>query len=160
MRYIIIILFAFQILTLTACKKSDSMDFYLKAYKNGSNLTLSPYTGFKPLITKDTLVIVARCGEENIVLFIKNNGLGTYHSSDIKAYHYTTVGLDAVVSKYALNNNATNTIVLTQYDDVVTGTFNLNLSKTSGDANYADNLTLSNGTFRAKISNTYLDPYK
>ncbi len=84
------------------------------------------------MATKDTLFIMARNGEENIIIGIKQKGTGTYSPAEFKAYFYATIGLDVVVATYQLSNDPSNSINITDYDEtthVVKGSFNLAFKK-------------------------------
>jgi hypothetical protein len=151
------------ILSFAACKKDKQVAANEISAKKGtinwntSNLS----TGFKPLDTKDTLFIVAQNGEEDLVLAIKQKGAATYRPDEFKAYYYTTVGLDAVASKYHLINDPANTITITNYDEtthVVNVTFNLTLI--NNNSSISDKITFTNGKINAQLSDVFIDPFK
>jgi hypothetical protein len=126
--------------------------------------TTSVITGFKPLDTKDTLFIVAQKGEENIVIALKQKGVGTYQPAEFNAWYYTTVGLDAVVSKYQLYSDAGNWVTITDYNETghsIKGTFSLLFKSTykNGDS-LPDEVKFTNGKIDAALSDTYIDPLR
>ncbi|MDB5112575.1 MAG: hypothetical protein JWR67_3689 [Mucilaginibacter sp.] len=126
--------------------------------------TTDVYTGFKPLSTKDTLFITGHNGEENIIIAIKQKGAGTYQPGEFKAYFYTTIGQDVIVSKYQLYNDPANTIVITDYDEtkqIIKGTFTLVFKSTYIYNNtLPDKVTFTNGKISTQLSATNMNPYK
>ncbi len=126
--------------------------------------TINVITGFKPLNTKDTLFIAAQNGEENIVIALKQKGAGTYQSTEFKAWYYTTVGFDAVVSKYQVYSDPGNSVTITNYDEsahTIKGTFNILFKSTykNGDS-FPDEVKFTNGKIDAALSDAYMDPFR
>jgi len=145
-------------LLLCACKKENStkVEYTVSAQKNNTAwVAKNPYTGFVNATLKDSILIIARIGEETLGIKFKSKGAGTYLQPDVNAYFYTTVGLDVLVSEYKLSNNATNKLIINNYDEAgntMQGSFNLTFQKTRGDSKYfPDNIVFTNGMLKAQI---------
>ncbi len=140
-----------------ACKKENSTqpEHAVSAKKNNTDwVAKNPYTGFVNPTLKDSVLIIARVGEETLGIKFKSKGAGTYLQPEVNAYFYTTVGLDVLVSEYKLSNTATNQLIITSYDEgknTMKGSFNLAFQKTRGDSKYfPDNIVFTNGVLQAQ----------
>lgn len=151
---------------LNACKKDKQVSVTgISSVKSVSVWhAVNTRTGFKPLATKDTLFIIGQNGEENIVIAVKQKGTGTYGPAEIKAWFFTTIGLDVVVSKYQLEADAGNAVVITAYDvpnHTLKGTFNLSFRNTYKNyASIPDAVKFTNGVINTQLSVVFMDPYR
>jgi hypothetical protein len=158
---------AIMCLLSAACKK-DKKAVVVNGISSTKSIsawnTTNVNTGFKPLATKDTLFITGQNGEENIVIAIKQKGAGTYLPTEFKAYFYTTVGLDVVLSKYQLYSDPANSVIITSYDEtthLLIGTFNLLFKSTYRyDSSFPDEIKFTNGKINTALSDVYMDPFK
>lgn len=151
---------------LSSCKKDDNqIAAGLTVVKDGLAWNaLNVYTGFKPLDTKDTLFIVGRNNEENIIIALKQKGAGSYQQTEFKAYYYTTIGLDVIINKYQMDDNPNNSIIISEYNETtktIKGTFNLTLKSTYNYNNfYPGTVTFTNGKLNTQLSAVYMNPYR
>lgn len=145
---------------LSACKKDNSTakptGYSINANKNNvawASASLS--TGYVNPAIKDSVLIIAHAGEETLGIKFKSKGVGTYQSTEINAYFWNTVGLDAIVGEYKLTNDASNTLIINSYNEAkntMTGTFNLTLKKTYGiSSSLPDKITFTNGVITADV---------
>jgi hypothetical protein len=147
---------------LISCKK-DNLPTYqsITAKKDGVSWTASgtgARTGYKPMGTKDTLVIGASEGEQNLHIAIAQQGKGNYNGAQIKASYYVTVGYDVIVESYRLKDVPSNSVIITEYDEsrhTLKGTFTLTLKSTRD----AKEVKFTNGKFNLELKDQYYNPY-
>ncbi len=145
------------LLLMCACKKENSTktEHTVSAQKNNADwVAKNPYIGFVNPTLKDSVLIIARVGEETLGIKFKSKGTGTYLQPEVNAYFYTTVGLDVLVSEYKLSNTTTNQLIISSYDEgknTMKGSFNLTFQKTRGDSKYfPGNIVFTNGVLQAQ----------
>jgi hypothetical protein len=150
-----------------SCKKDKQQAavIHVSATKGTTDwATANVTTGYKPLDTKDTLFILAHNGEENIVIALKQKGVGTYQPAEFKAWYYTTIGLDVLIGRYALTSDAGNSVIITDYNETthsVKGTFNILFKSTYlYGASQSDEVRFTNGKIDATLSDTFMDPFR
>jgi hypothetical protein len=147
---------------LISCRK-DNLPAYqsLTAKKDGIGWQASGTTtgtGFKPMGTKDTLVIGAHEGEQNLNIAIAQKGKGNYSGGQIKASFHETVGYDVIVESYRLKDVPGNSVIITEYDEsrhTLKGTFTLTLKSTRD----AKEVKFTNGKFNLELKDQYYNPY-
>ena len=137
----------------TSCTKHDQTatpKFFIGATKQNTDWIADPSTGFIP--TPDTLQIRGyhATGEENLEFKIRFNGIGTYQITGSQAIYYTTLGQDAITSRYILDAAATNTVSITAYNyatNIATGNFQLSFVKTYGGSVSPNSVSFTGGQF-------------
>lgn len=110
------------------------------------------------LMENDTLVFLAvGKGLDNGVLMVKTKfkGVGTYTVEKEKALYYDTLGGDAIVDQYTLQEPGKATFVLESYNEssrTVTGNFSLELfPKAQGGKSIEYFLKITEGRFRGTL---------
>ncbi|WP_295770842.1 DUF6252 family protein [uncultured Mucilaginibacter sp.] len=136
-----------------SCKKDkdneQKQDFYFTADKNNEKW-VAQFVAFGENGAKN-YVLVGNKLEEHLRINITTNSLNQYVVIAPKTEFIITIGQDAVVARYILDEDATNKVNVTSYDTtkvIMKGNFNIYLKKVTGDNTYPATINFSSGNFK------------
>ncbi|MVN92591.1 hypothetical protein [Mucilaginibacter aquatilis] len=153
MRKLALVVFAVLSVIIGSCRKDskpiEKQDFYFTANKNNESW-VAQFVAFGENGAKN-YVLVGNKLEEHFRINITTNSLNQYVVIAPKTEFIITVGQDAVVARYILDEDATNKVNVTSYDTtkvIMKGNFNIYLKKVTGDNNYPATINFSSGNFK------------
>jgi hypothetical protein len=142
-----------------ACKKDKQQkevsNLYLTANKDNANWVTTWHT-FAEIGGAKNYRLIGNKGEEHLNIGVTTNSLNQYVLVSDKTEFYITVGQDVLVARYILDESASNTIDVTNYDMkrvIMEGNFKLTFKRVTGQDSYPTTVTFTNGKFR--VSKAY-----
>jgi hypothetical protein len=151
MKNFTLIALALLSLIICSCKKDKQSPYYLTANKDNTNWKADiPGSGISNETAKNEYYVYGHNGEEHITINLLMNSQNQYELNKAKTQFTITVGLDAVSALYTLDDNANNTVTITNTNvnkRTMTGNFNLVFKKSSGHSSYPATVTFTNGKF-------------
>lgn len=135
---------------------SPANNLFVAASFQGANWVAQPTTTFNS--TNDSLTVKGfyQAANQTLVFKIQFNGPGTYNlTSSTQAYYYRTDSAGVRTSFYKLDTTqTTNSVTITSFDpsiDIATGSFQLSLVKTSGNASEPNTADFTNGKLWVQV---------
>jgi len=156
-RFILIALSAICLFA-SACKKDKQTkqdEMYLTATKDNAKWVTNWHT-FGEVDSAKNFIILGSKGEEHLRIRLTTNSLNQIIMDAAKTELHITIGLDAVAARYVLDNSATNTVNITNYDAksvIMEGNFQLKFKKLSSLDGFPATVTFTDGKF--KVSKAY-----
>ncbi|MEQ9301469.1 MAG: DUF6252 family protein [Cyclobacteriaceae bacterium] len=139
-----------------ACNNDDQIErSFLSAQLNESSWSGRSEIN-RDATNNDTLAILGIGNEEVLVLKVKIDQVGVYVLTGEQAIYYTTVGGDAMTSRYIVDPAHSSQVTITTYDrdrNVVEGVFEVSLiQEWSNPENDLDQLRFTNGQFAGVVA--------
>lgn len=157
-KFILTVLSALCLLA-CACKKDnqkkEASDLYFTANKDNVSWVSTGHS-FAEVGGAKNFYLGGNKGEEHLTIRMTMNSLNEYVLVTDKTEFLITVGQDAGVARYVLDEQAANTINITNYDMkkvIMEGNFKLTFKKATGLDGYPATVTFTDGKF--KLSKAY-----
>lgn len=139
---------------LTSCADSDQLGLnFVSAQLNDANWTGAPEIS---LDSQNNTLALLGIGEEQVFGFeIEFRGEGTYSTSEINSFYYTTVGKDVLTSSYVIDLDKPAKVIIASYDseqNSINGSFEMFLNKKwSNPENNLNTLSFKEGLFMGTL---------